>query len=314
MPSSSASIEAVRRFNRFYTREVGVLRKSFLDTPWSLGEMRVLFEIANGEAPSASDIARQLDLDAAYLSRLLRSFETQGLISRRPSKTDARQIHLRLTAKGQAAFGAADQRQVEKVKEMLGGLKAADQMRLVDAMAIIETLLGGDGEAKPQPVIRLREPERGDLGWIVSRHAELYGEEYGWGGPFEAMCARIVADFGERFDPDWERGWIAERDGERAGCVLLVKDKPGEPKPEAARIRLLLLDPKARGLGLGRLLVDECVKFSRACGYKRITLWTHSDLIAARAIYAKVGFVLTGTEQHESWGRPVTSEFWDMAL
>jgi DNA-binding MarR family transcriptional regulator/GNAT superfamily N-acetyltransferase len=314
MPKPSASIEAVRRFNRFYTREVGVLRKNFLDTPWSLGEMRVLFEIANGDAPTASDIGRQLDLDAAYLSRLLRSFETQGLISRSPSKIDARQSHLDLTAKGLAAFATADQRQIDKVKQMLGRLKAADQTRLVQAMATIETLLGENVEPKAQPVVRLRHPESGDLGWIVSRHAELYGEEYGWGGPFEAMCARIVADFGERFDPKWERGWIAEVDGERVGCVLLVKDKPGEERPRVARIRLLLLAPQARGLGLGRRLVDECVNFSRASGYKRITLWTHSDLIAARAIYAKTGFTLSGTELHESWGRPVTSEFWDMVL
>jgi DNA-binding MarR family transcriptional regulator/GNAT superfamily N-acetyltransferase len=311
MPSA-ARIEAVRRFNRFYTREAGVLRKNFLDTPWSLTEMRVLFEIANRNGPTATDIARELDLDVAYLSRMLRSFETQGLISRTPSKTDGRQSHLKLTAKGRTAFTPANTRQVEKVKEWLGRLKAPEQARLIEAMGEIETLLRRPAAA--DRLIELRQPRTGDLGWIISHHAEVYGQEYGWGGPFEAMCARIVADFGEKFDAAWEQGWLAELDGERVGCVLLVKDKPGEAKPKVARIRLLLLDPKARGLGLGRKLVEACVEFSKARGYKRITLWTHSDLTAARAIYAKLGFVKTGEEAHDSWGKPVTSEFWDKDL
>src|SRR5689334_3217860 len=193
MATAPASrIAAVRRFNRFYTREIGVLRKNFLDTPWTLGEMRLLYEIAYGEAPTASDIAQKLDLDAGYLSRMLNKFESQGLISRMRSKSDARQSHLRLTAKGRAAFGPADQRQVAKVSSMLGRLKQPEQARLIEAMGAIETLLGEPSAQAAKPSYTLRQPRSGDFGWIVSRHAELYGEEYGWGGTFEGVCAQIV--------------------------------------------------------------------------------------------------------------------------
>jgi DNA-binding MarR family transcriptional regulator/GNAT superfamily N-acetyltransferase len=309
-------IAAVRRFNRFYTREIGVLRKTFLDTPWSLGEMRVLFEIAHGEAPTASDIAKALDLDAAYLSRLLSKFENQGLISRVRSKDDARQSHLRLTAKGKAAFEPADRRQAGIVRDMLGRLKTAEQARLIEAMGAIEAALGGksQADAAARPAYALRDPRPGDFGWIVECHAQLYGEEYGWGRSFEGLCAQIVADFINKFDPKLERCWIAEIDGERVGCVMLVKDDPKAKKADVARIRLLLLDPKARGMGIGARLVDECVRFSKARGYRRVTLWTHQELTAARAIYAKAGFVKTGEETHDHWGKPATSEYWDMEL
>jgi DNA-binding MarR family transcriptional regulator/GNAT superfamily N-acetyltransferase len=312
--ASQSDISAVRRFNRFYTREIGVLRKNFLETPWTLGEMRVLYEIAYSNEPTASEIGQGLELDAGYLSRLLRKFEAQGLISRTQSKTDARQSHLKLTAKGKAKFGPADQRQIGKVSSMLGRLKKPDQARLVGAMSAIEQLLGAETSTNARLAYTLRDPAPGDLGWMVLRHGELYGEEYGWRGPFEGMCAGIVSDFVKNFDPKLEKCWIADVGGQRAGCVMLVKDDPNAKKADVARIRLLLLEPFARGMGLGRKLVDECVAFSQAKGYRRVTLWTHKELSAARAIYAKVGFVKTGEESHDDWGGKATSEFWDMDL
>ncbi len=316
MPAAPAlRIAAVRRFNRFYTREVGLLRKNFLDSPWSLGEMRVLFEIAHREGLTAKDVGQALDLDAAYISRLLRLFEARGLVSRTRSKLDGRESHLKLTAKGRAAFAAFDRKQADSTSAMLGRLKTPDQTRLVEAMGTIETLLdGNNAEALPERKYTLRDPEPGDLGWIVARNAEIYAEEYGWRGPFEGVCAQIVADYVRDFDPKLERCWIAEMDGERVGCVMLVKDDPKAKKADVARIRLLLLDKKARGLGLGSRLVDECVRFSREKGYRRITLWTHKELTAARAIYTKAGFVKSGEESHDDWGGKATSEFWDLDL
>jgi DNA-binding MarR family transcriptional regulator/GNAT superfamily N-acetyltransferase len=314
MPAAPQSrIEAVRRFNRFYTREVGLLRKTFLDTPWSLGEMRVLFEIAQGENLTASDIGKALDLDAAYLSRLLAGFEKDGLISRVRSKDDGRQSHLKLTAKGRAAFSAADRKQAGNTAAMLGRLKTQDQARLVDAMSTIVGLLDGQAEAR-KPSVVLRDPKPGDYGWIVTRNAEIYADEYGWRRGFEGVCAKIVADFIAHFDPRLERCWIAEDGGKRIGCVLLARDDPKAKKADVARIRLLLLDPDARGMGLGRRLVEECIRFAKAKGYRRITLWTHQELTAARAIYAKAGFVKTGEETHDDWGRPAVSEYWDLEL
>lgn len=313
MPAASQShINAVRRFNRFYTREVGVLRKNFLETPWSLAEMRVLFEIANGGQVTASDVGKALDLDAAYLSRMLAKFEKDGLLTRVRSKADARVSFLGLSAKGRKQFAAANERQVAQTTGMLGKLKPAERQRLVSAMGEIETLLGQPVEAERK--IALRDPGPGDLGWIVERHGVVYGEEYGWAGPFEGMCAGIVSDFAKNFDPKLEKCWIAEVDGVRAGCVMLVKDDPKAKKADVARIRLLLLEPFARGLGLGRMLAEACVNFSRAKGYRRVTLWTHQELTAARAIYAKLGFVKTGEESHDDWGGKATSEFWDLEL
>jgi DNA-binding MarR family transcriptional regulator/GNAT superfamily N-acetyltransferase len=299
---------AVRRFNRFYTRQIGVLRKGYLDSPFSLGEGRVLYEIANCDKPTASDIGRALDLDAGYLSRVLRNFEKRGLITRKTSLQDARQSHLALTARGRQTFAPLEQRSQRQAGAMLGKLSSAQQVRLVAAMDSIKTLLdGAASEHGKKPGYILRAPKPGDFGWIVARHAELYAREYGWTEPFEGLCAKIVADFANKNDPKYERCWIAELNGENVGTVMLVKDKPG-----VARIRLLLVNPKARGLKLGQRLVDECVRFARAAGYKKITLWTHSVLTAARHIYEKAGFRLTGTEKHKSWGRAVTSEFWDL--
>lgn len=309
-------ISAVRRFNRFYTRQIGVLRKGYLDSPYSLAEARVLYEIVQGDklgaAPTASDIGRVLDLDAGYLSRVLRNFEKRGLISRKTSKTDARQSHLALTARGRQAFAPLEQRSQDDVAAMLGTLEGSQQARLTAAMAEIETLLGAaaPAESGERPAYILRKPRHGDFGWIVTRHAQIYAEEYGWGDPFEGLCAQIVADFVNNYDPKLERCWIAELNGENVGCIMLVKDE----EPGVARIRLLIVDPKARGLGLGARLTDECVAFARAAGYKKITLWTHSILIAARHCYEKAGFTLTSSEKRHTWGQDVVAEFWDLTL
>ncbi len=307
MSAASQRIAAVRRFNRFYTRQIGVLRRNYLDSPYSLGEMRVLYELAHGGARTASDIGRALDLDAGYLSRVLRNFEKGGLITRKTSAEDARRSHLALTARGQKLFAPFEKRSQEQAGGMLRKLSGDEQARLVTAMTTIEGLL--DGAAEPKRDYILRQPRSGDLGWMVTRHAQLYAQEYRWTEPFEGLCAQIVADFDNNFDPKLERCWIAEMNGENVGCVMLVKDKPG-----VARLRLLLVDPKARGLGLGQRLVDECVKFARKVGYRKITLWTHSILAAARHTYEKAGFTLTSSEKKHSWGKDVVAEYWDLNL
>jgi DNA-binding MarR family transcriptional regulator/GNAT superfamily N-acetyltransferase len=299
-------IAAVRRFNRFYTRQIGVLRRNYLDSPYSLGEMRVLYEIAHG-ATTARDIGRALDLDAGYLSRTLRNFEKRGFLSRKTSKTDARASELALTARGHKAFAPFEDRSQQQVADMLAALTPDERARLVSAMGEIESLLDKAGPAPK--TYTLRSPTFGDFGWIVSRHAELYAQEYGWSEPFEGLCAGIVADFANKNDPNRERCWIAEMNGENVGCVMLVKDND-----EVARVRLLLVDPKARGLGLGARLVEECVNFAREAGYKRVTLWTHSILAAARHIYEKAGFTLTSSEKRHTWGKDVVAEYWDLDL
>jgi len=300
-------IAAVRRFNRFYTRQIGVLRKTYLDSAYSLGEMRVLYEIAHGDAPTASDIIRALDLDAGYLSRVLRNFEKRGLIKRTASQKDARQSHLALTARGRKTFAPAEQHSQRDVAAMLGQLDEPKQKQLVSAMQTIETLLSAEMPLMPAPI--LRAPRHGDYGWIVSRHAALYAQEYGWGEPVEGLCAQIVADFVNNYDAERERCWIAEMNGENIGCVMLVKETDA-----VARLRLLLVDLQARGLGLGQRLVDECVAFAREAGYNSVTLWTHNILAAARHCYEKAGFTLTSSEPKYSWGKDVVAEYWDLAL
>ena len=304
-------IARVRRFNRFYTRQLGVLRKTYLDSPYSLGEARVLYEIAKGGSPTASDIGRTLDLDAGYLSRTLRNFEKRGLIRRAVSKRDARQSHLTLSARGRKAFAPLERRSQHDVAAMLDRLATDDQPKLIAAMGTIEALLGGTAqdEISSNRAYTLQAPKPGDFGWIVKRHAELYAQEYGWIAPFEGVCSQIVADFINTFDAERERCWIAELDGENVGSIMLAKESG-----DIARIRLLLVDPKARGLGLGTRLTDECIRFARQAGYKKITLWTHSVLTAARHIYQKAGFKLMRTEAHESWSKPVISEHWDLDL
>jgi len=306
------TVAAVRRFNRFYTKQIGVLRKTYLDSPYSLGEMRVLYELAHRDELTASDIGRALDLDAGYLSRLLRNFQKRGLISRNTSAKDARQSHLSLTARGRKLFAPMEERSQRQAGAMLDKLDASQQARIVAAMTAIEALLTDESsrQSGEKPRYILRDPRAGDFGWIISRHAELYLQEHGWAEPFEGLCAQIVADFVNNFDPKLERCWIAELNGENVGCVMLVKDD----EPGVARLRLLLVDQKTRGLGLGARLVDECVRFARNAGYKKITLWTHSVLSAARYVYEKAGFTLTSSEPRRTWGKDVVAEFWDLDL
>ena len=306
-------VAAVRRFNRFYTARIGVLQAGYADSPFSLTEARVLYEIRERDRPTATDIGRDLDLDAGYLSRILRRFQKLGLIRKETSPTDARQSLLSLTARGRKAFAPVEARSARRVGAMLDALTTAQQADLVAALHTAETLLAGrpqePSKAPPSPQPILRQPRAGDFGWIVERHGILYAQEYGWGGNFEGVCAEIVADFVNTFDPQCERGWIAELDGRNVGCVLLVKDKPG-----VARLRLLLVEPSARGLGIGARLTDECIGFARACGYRKMTLWTHSVLTAARSIYARAGFTLTSSERKQSFGCEVVSEHWDLTL
>jgi DNA-binding MarR family transcriptional regulator/GNAT superfamily N-acetyltransferase len=307
---SDGRIAAVRHFNRFYTRQIGLLRKTYLGSPYSLGELRVLYEIAHRRAPTASEIGRVLDMDAGYLSRVLREFEGHGLITRKISVDDARASHLALTARGRRAFTPLERRTQREVAKILGKLQPPEQERLIAAMGTIESLLRDSPRVSaPKADYILRAPRHGDFGWMVKRHAELYAAEYGWVEPFEGLCAQIVADFVNNYDPKLERCWIAEANGEIVGSVMLVKDSPG-----VARLRLLLVDPKARGWGLGTRLTAECIAFAREVGYGKIALWTHGVLKAARHIYKKSGFKLLRSEARKSWGQPVVSEHWELVL
>lgn len=299
-------VAAVRRFNRFYTRAIGVLEKGYLGTPYTLAEGRVLYEIAKADGIAAKAIGEITGLDAGYLSRIVARFERDGAVARERSPSDGRSALLRLTAHGEAVFAPFDRRSAERVEGLIGGLSAPARQRLTGAMAEVEELLGAPA---PGPVIlRLHRP--GDMGWVVERHAVLYGREYGWGEGIEAVTARIVADFLEHRDPARARCWIAERDGERLGCVFLVADD----EEGVARLRLLLLESAARGLGLGKRLVGECLAFARAAGYREVVLWTHAVLTAARGIYAAAGFSIEKTWTHDEFGVEEVSETWRLKL
>jgi DNA-binding MarR family transcriptional regulator/GNAT superfamily N-acetyltransferase len=305
-------IAAVRRFNRFYTRLVGVLDEGHLHTPFSLTEGRVLFELAHRDAPTATEIAGELGLDAGYLSRLLQRLQRRRLIARTRSAHDGRHSHITLTTDGKKAFRNLDRLASAEVERMLDTLDDADQRRLLDAMSTISELLGDPGAStNGEPAYILRPPHAGDYGWIIQSHGELYAREYGWNAPFEALVARVVADYVEKFDPAYERCWIAERRGEKVGCVFVQKDREREG---VAKLRMLLLHPSARGLGIGRRLVDECTRFARDTGYHTISLWTHTALTAARKIYADVGYTMIREEVHDTFGKPLTSETWEMKL
>lgn len=300
-------VGAVRRFNRLYTRRIGVLRDNFLDSSYSLAEARVLYELARREGLTATEVAADLGLDHGYLSRILRSFSERGLVAKAPSPSDRRQSLLSLTVKGRLAFAQIDQRSQSEIADMIGKLAPADQERLIGAMRTIESVL--DETRAPEPPYILRPPRAGDMGWIVSRHGALYREEYGWDERLEALTAEIVAAFIRNFDGKRERGWIAERDSENVGCVLLVKETD-----EIARLRLLLVEPKARGLGIGARLVAEAVRFAREAGYRTITLWTHSVLTAARTIYERAGFKLVASKEHDEFGKTLVGETWELEL
>jgi len=306
-PALPARIAAVRRFNRFYTRRIGVLQEGLLRSPFSLTEARVLYELAHREDATASALVRDLGLDAGYLSRLLKGFEERGLIRRAASPLDARQSLLSLTTLGRAAFAPLDHRSQDEIGAMLRALPAPAQNRLVEDMAEIETLLG----ERPAPAVPyiLRPHRPGDLGWIVHRHGALYAGEYGWDDSFEALVAEIAAKFLRDFDARRERCWIAEREGEILGSVMVVRQSD-----EVAKLRLLLVEPHARGLGVGRRLVAECIAFARQAGYRRITLWTQRGLDAARRIYEHAGFRLASEHRHRSFGRDLVAQTWEMQL
>ena len=300
-------VAAVRRFNRFYTRHIGLLQESYLKSQFSLSQVRVLYELAHRERPTATELGRELGLDPGYLSRILRLFERRGLLKRTPSKADGRQSHLFLTARGQAAFAPLNTRSREEIGSMLRALRARDQIRLVDSMHAIEGVLGAQPEKKVPYLLRPHRP--GDMGWVVSRHGALYAQEYGWDETFEALVAGIVKKFIEHYDPRKERCWIAEKDGEPVGSVFVVKQSA-----TVAKLRLMLVEPKARGLGIGARLVDECVRFAGQAGYGKITLWTNSVLRAARRIYKEAGFRLIRQERHRSFGHDLVGETWDLKL
>jgi DNA-binding MarR family transcriptional regulator/GNAT superfamily N-acetyltransferase len=304
---SDQQIAAVRDFNRFYTRRLGVLEQQFLDSPYSLTEARVLYELAHREAPSAKEISTALDIDAGYLSRIVQTFSDKGLVTRRPLPTDRRQYQLGLTAKGRLASGRLDRSSHADIGAMLGQLAPNDVNQVTQAMTTIERLL--DAPTRARPKATLRAPIPGDIGWVVQSHGALYAAEYGFDASFEALVAEIAGKFLASFDASRERCWIADIDGQPVGSVFLVRQSD-----DIAKVRLLLVDPAGRGQQLGRRLVGECIGFARQCGYSKITLWTQSILIAARKIYQEAGFVLVSTEPHRSFGQNLTGETWELKL
>ena len=304
--SASQHIEAVRRFNRFYTRRIGALQEGLLNTPFSLAEARVLYELAQREQTTAKVVGDDLGLDAGYLSRILRRFERNELLERRVSAEDGRQQLIRLTTVGRAAFAELNAASRRDVAGLLRALPKPEQAKLVTALQEVATLLAAP-PVKPAWTVRLHRA--GDMGWVVQLHGELYAREYGWNAEFEALVAEIVARFLRRFDAAWERCWIAELDGENVGSVFLVRKSK-----TVGQLRLLLVDPKARGLGIGKRLVDECIAFGRSVGYRSIVLWTNDVLHAARHIYERAGFELTEEEHHHSFGYDLVGQTWTLRL
>jgi DNA-binding MarR family transcriptional regulator/GNAT superfamily N-acetyltransferase len=327
MDRDADAVAAVRAFNRFYTNVIGVLRGGHLDSPYSLTEVRVLFELARQEATEVARLRQSLDIDAGYLSRILSRFDTERLTTRRRSAADGRRQVIRLTEAGQAVFAELDTRQTEQTERLLAGIGDRDRRRLLAAMEAIQQVLPGaspdstpdDAAAGPDAGRRglvarpraylLRPPRPGDLGWVVHRHGAVYAQEYGWDETFEFLVARIVADYAAGRDPEREAAWIAEVDGEPAGCVFCVRKDAS-----TAQLRLLLVEPSARGLGIGGRLVEECLRFARAAGYRQVKLWTQDCLTAARRIYQAAGFRLTAEGEHHSFGHDLVEQTWSRQL
>jgi DNA-binding MarR family transcriptional regulator/GNAT superfamily N-acetyltransferase len=307
-PAFEARVAAVRRFNRSYTRQLGVLQESFLDLPFSLTDMRVLYELAHRDQPSATEIAEALGLDHGYLSRILRSFSVRGLIDRTPTPNDRRQYTLTLTAKGRAEFAVGEMRSKEAVGAILARLPDAAQDHLVAAMSTIQTMTDATSEAAASQ-FTLRPHRPGDIGWVVARHGALYAQEYSWDISFEALVAEIAAGFLRNFDATREACWIAEINSVPVGSVFLVR-----ASDDIAKLRLLLVEPSSRGYGIGRALVEQCIGFARERGYRKITLWTQSILTGARTIYQRAGFQHIGTETHRSFGVELIGETWELTL
>jgi len=300
-------VGSVRRFNRLYTRRIGVLEDGFLGSPYSLTQARVLYELARRPKSTATEIATELGLDHGYLSRILLGFNKRGLVVKTALPNDRRQSLLSLTAKGRMAFAPLEEHSQEQVGAMLRTLSVADQERVVAAMCTIEASLC-EAPAPQMPHL-LRGPRAGDMGWIVARHGALYAEEYGWDERLEALIAEIVAAFVRNRDPRRERCWIADQQGENVGSILLVRETD-----DVARLRLLLVEPKARGLGIGARLVDESLRFAREAHYRKVTLWTHSVLTAARRIYERAGFKLIHQWKHDMFGTELGAETWELEL
>jgi len=306
-PQFEERIAAVRRFSRFYTRQLGLLQESLVHTRFSLTEARVLYELAHREQVTASELAADLDLDHGYLSRILRRFGDEGVLKKARSADDGRQSVISITAKGRKAFAPLNKNAHDQVAAMLEGMSEAEQAQVIGAMASIESLLS-PSNTRPEPVI-LRPHRAGDMGWVTSAHGAIYAQEYGWDITFEALVAKITAEFIENFDARRECCWIAEMDGERVGSAFVVRKTD-----EVAKLRLVIVDPKARGLGLGKRLVDECLRFAKAAGYKSMTLWTQDYLYAARGIYERAGFKLVASEPNRSFGVDLVSETWERDL
>ena len=300
-------VQNVRRFNRFYTKQIGVLRRGLLNSRFFLTQVRVMYELASGECQTASDLITKLDLDAGYVSRMLREFRGKRFVERARSKNDGRQKMLRLTKKGREEFAVLNSRQNREVQAMLNRLSSDEQNRLVRSMQTIHRLLEPPPASSRAYVLRLYRP--GDLGWVLARHGVLYAREYGWDKRFEALVARIIADFVDGFDAKRERCWIAEIDGERVGSVFLVKNSP-----TVSKLHLLLVEPWARNRGIGNRLVNECIDFARRAGYRKLALQTNSVLHAARRIYQRAGFKLVETRPHTRYGRGLVGERWELKL
>lgn len=303
-------ISAVRRFNRFYTRQIGVLQETLLKSDFSLTETRVLYELAHSQEATATSLIRGLGLDAGYLSRILRRLEKLGLVRRSTTQHDGRQSFIVLTAKGRKTFMPLEEASSSDVRQLLERLPEENQERLVGAMRNIEGLITpSSAAAATDTAVELRAHRPGDMGWVIQRHGEIYAREYGWNEEFEALVAGICADFIKKLKPARERCWIAERGGERLGCVFLVEDSKN-----VGRLRMLLVDPAARGLGLGSQLVNECLAFARNAGYRKVVLWTNDVLVSARGIYQRAGFKLVKEEKHTSFGHDLVSQDWQLTL
>ncbi|MGO4376723.1 bifunctional helix-turn-helix transcriptional regulator/GNAT family N-acetyltransferase [Pseudoduganella sp. RAF53_2] len=292
--------ELVRRFNRFYTRQIGVLHEHLLGSEFSLTEVRILYELANRPSLTATDLCRELGLDAGYLSRVIAGFVRKGLIAKTRSAADARVAELRLTEQGRDTFAPLNDTSRREVQAMLARLSAPEQHQLIDAMGQIQSLLN-----ESAPSYLLRDPQPGDMGWIVHRHGALYAQEYGWTSEFEALVAEIVAKYLREYDPKSEHCWIAEKDGKIAGSIFVVRHDE-----HTAKLRLLYVEPSARGLGIGHRLVEECLRFARQAGYQKMILWTNSVLTDARRIYEKAGFELIEEEAHHSFGKDLIGQTW----
>jgi DNA-binding MarR family transcriptional regulator/GNAT superfamily N-acetyltransferase len=304
--AGDAVVAAVRAFNRFYTNVIGLLRGKYLDTPYSLTEARILFELAQRDTGEVTDLRRTVDIDAGYLSRILARFSSDGLITRQRSAADGRRQVISLTDNGRSVVAGLDARSAAQTRDMLAAVPGEDRRRLLDAMrAIIDVL-----SESPQPRgYLLRAPQAGDMGWVVQRHGALYAEEFGWDETFEALVARLVADYVDNRDPDREAAWIAEVDGTPAGCVFCVRKDD-----RTAQLRMLLVEPWARGLGIGARLVEEVLRFARRAGYSDITLWTNDVLVGARRIYQRAGFTLDDEARHHSFGTDLVEQSWSRRL